>query len=158
MKLTGDERIHDDRRGLRFHYRWWPGGGAAGHRGLTHCTALILLEEENTPHHHHHHHHHLHAAPHLQVEAVSHLSQMSELPVRYDWSSPQVVDADVMRGRGHGGLQVVVIAEGPSGHPDGKLHPAHPRTLDGCRHKRRRRLNNSFLLTSCYWRRSESVS
>ena len=41
-------------------------------------------------------------------------------------------------GRGHGGLQVVVVAEGSSGHPDGKPHPAHPRTLQRCGHKQQR--------------------
>ncbi|PWA24384.1 hypothetical protein CCH79_00011945 [Gambusia affinis] len=67
------------------------------------------------------------------METVFYLSQLGELPLRYYRPPPQVVDADVVGRRGHGGLQVVVVAEGPSSHSDGELHPTHPRTLDGCR-------------------------
>lgn len=87
----------------------------------------------------------------VRRSVVSHLSQVCELPVWYDRSSPQVVDVDVVGGRGHGGLQVIVVAEGSSGHPDGKLHPAHPGALYGCGHKQQQqRLNKSFLLTFCF--------
>lgn len=77
---------------------------------------------------------------------VSHLGQVREPPFRDDGSSPQVVDVDVVGGRGHGGFQVVVVAEGASGHSDGKLHPAHPRTLDGCGHDGKLLLLSQFLL------------
>ncbi len=72
------------------------------------------------------------------LEAVSHLSQVCEPPFWYDRTSPQVVDVDVMGRRGHRGFQVIVVAEGSSGHSNRKFHPAHPRTLDGCRHKQQR--------------------
>lgn len=74
-----------------------------------------------------------------------HLSQVCEPPFWYDGSPPQVVDVDVVGGRGHGGLQVVVVAEGSPGHPDGKLHPAHPRTLDGCAHRQLSGNTSSYL-------------
>lgn len=67
---------------------------------------------------------------------MCHLSQVCELPFGYDWSFPQVVDTDVMRRCGHGGLQIIVIADGTPGHSDRKLHPTHPRSLDGCKHKK----------------------
>jgi len=63
---------------------------------------------------------------------VCYLGQVCEPPVRYDGSSPQVVDADVVGGRGHGGLQVVVVAQGPARHTQGQPHPG---ALDGCHDK-----------------------
>ena len=63
---------------------------------------------------------------------VSDLGQVCEPPLWYDGSPPQVVDADVVRRRGHGGFQVVVVAERTAGHSDRQLHPTHPRTLNGC--------------------------
>lgn len=66
------------------------------------------------------------------VRAPFHLSQVCEPPLRYDGPPPQLVDADVVGGRGHGGLQVVVVAERSSRHPDGELHPADARALYGC--------------------------
>lgn len=68
---------------------------------------------------------------HVRV-CVSDLGQVCEPPLRYDRSPPQVVDADVVGGRGHGGFQVVVVAERTSGHSDWQPHPTHPRALDGC--------------------------
>jgi len=62
----------------------------------------------------------------------SHLGQVGELPLRDDGAPPQVVDADVVGRRGHGRLHVVVVAEGPPGHPDGE---PHPRILYGCGRK-----------------------
>lgn len=58
-----------------------------------------------------------------------HLSQMCELPFWYDGSSPQIVDVDVMWWCGHGGLQVVIVTERSSSHPNRKLHPTHSRTF-----------------------------
>lgn len=63
---------------------------------------------------------------------MSDLGQVCEPPLWYDRSPPQVVDADVVGGCGHGGFQVVVIAERTPGHPDRQPHPSDPRTLDGC--------------------------
>lgn len=158
-KHTGDERVHDERGAFGFHYTWWSGGGAVRHCRLAHSSTLILLVVKKTEQNKKTCQHHCHNAPHSSSDdknklifkqpCASNLGQVCELPFWYDWSSPQVVDADVMGGCGHGGLQVIVIAKGSPGHPDGKLHPAHPRTLYGCRHKQKQ-LNN-FLFTSCYW-------
>lgn len=159
---TGDERIHDDWRGLGLHRSWRPEEGAVRHCGLTHCTALILLEEIDKQTCRRHQprppappplpylpHQLSSAASSWQKEQIDrtsraaffppHLRQARELPLRDDGSSPQVVDADVVGRRGHGGLQVVVIAEGSPGHPDGKPHPAHPRILYGCGRKQPRK-------------------
>lgn len=69
---------------------------------------------------------------HLCVCEPFHLSQVCEPPLRYDGPPPQLVDVDVVGGRGHGGLQVVVVAERSPCHPDGELHPAEAGALDGC--------------------------
>lgn len=69
--------------------------------------------------------------------ALCHLCQVGEPPLRDDGPPPQLVDVDVVGRRGHGSLQVVIIAECSPGHSDGELHPAQARALDGCKRAHR---------------------
>ena len=57
---------------------------------------------------------------------MCYLSQLLELSIRDYRPPPQVVDVDVRGRGGHGGLHVVVVAEGSPGHADGQRHASHP--------------------------------
>lgn len=58
----------------------------------------------------------------VYIRRAEHLGQSGELPLGNHGSPPQVGDVDVGGWRGHGTLQVVVVAQGSARHPRRDRH------------------------------------